>query len=92
MQHSYKLIRHNSDNPIKAVKIWFYYHIVRRLKRPQDFWHFDTRDKDDYYLTGRHWSCDITYRKDFGETRKQWNAFCFKMVFESRNNKKACCN
>lgn len=74
---------------IQRIKNLIWWSIVRRLsKAPEKFFYFPSKGKTDYRICGYHWSGQIRiFRKD-GESIKAWNAFCFKLVYNSRQNKK----
>lgn len=67
-------------------RVWWT--IVRRMRgAPEKFFYFPSSRKWDYEIRGYHWSGEIRIFRRNDESYKSWTAFCFKMVYNSRQNK-----
>lgn len=79
---------HRGQNPIQYIKNWIWWTFVRRMRgAPEKFFYFPSKAKTDYRIEGVHWSGNIRIFRRNNESHKEWNQFCFKMVYNSRHNK-----
>lgn len=74
---------------IQRAKSLIWWTIVRRLRgAPENFFYFPSKGKFDHEIRGYHWSGQIRIFRKEKESTKAWTAFCFKLVYNSRQNKK----
>ena len=79
---------YKSKNIVQAIKNRIWWTFIRRKRgAPENFFYFPSNRKWNHEIRGYHWSGQIRIFRMEGESHKAWTAFCFKLVYNSRNNK-----